>query len=344
MNAPPEIAQINENYGALRTDLYYVGHSFERAIFGLKWLLQDQRWKQAGAGFDDPQKFLESIRLDQFRIVAEERQAIAKLIKEAVAGASNRQIAKALGVDNTTINKDIGGGFPPPSKKKANGNNGSKTPGGGNPPLSGAQAARLALRSERAEASRNERLDRIAEISQGNRALGTATRYPIIYADPPWRYENPPLSGGGANHYPTLTLAEICELPVADLATDDALLYLWATAPNLPGCFQALSAWRFEYRTCFVWVKDKAGMGYHARNQHELLIVAKRGDIPPPAGSDRVSSVVYADRGKHSEKPDIFYDLIEGWYPTLPRIELFAREERPGWSAWGNQVCDGGAK
>jgi N6-adenosine-specific RNA methylase IME4 len=149
--------------------------------------------------------------------------------------------------------------------------------------------------------------------------------------------------GGGnrsiENHYPTMTLEEICALPVADLATDDAILYLWATAPMLAECMKVMPAWGFTYRTSFVWVKDKIGMGYYARNRHEFLLVARRGDMPPPAEEVRVSSVVEAPRGAHSAKPLIFYELIERFYPTLPRIELFARgPARPGWAAWGNQA------
>lgn len=202
------------------------------------------------------------------------------------------------------------------------------------------QAAKT-IRAERSETRREERIAKIAEISMGNTDLATDRRYPVIYADPPWRYENPPMGGGNRsieNHYPTMTLEEICALPVSDLATDDAILYLWATAPKLAECIKVIDAWGFEYRTCLVWVKDKIGMGYHARNQHELLLIAKRGEIPPPAVADRVSSVVSASRGAHSEKPDEFYQLIESFYPTLPKIELFSRAARAGWAAWGNQA------
>ena len=239
-------------------------------------------------------------------MVAEERQAFAKLIKEFLGDdASNRQIAKAIGVAHTTVDRDLGTNVPA-SEKTASKNNGEKKQVGTNvpngAPLSGAEAARLALRSERAAAAREERIDRIAEIAKGNSELGTAAKFPIIYADPPWSYENPPLSGGPADHYPLMTFQQICELPVADLATDDSLLYLWSTAPNLPAAIKVLSAWGFEYRTNLVWVKDRAGLGFHARNQHELLLIGKRGNIPPPRDVDRVSSVIFADRGKHSEK------------------------------------------
>lgn len=197
------------------------------------------------------------------------------------------------------------------------------------------------IRAGRAEDRRRERITKIAEISEGNADLPNDRRYPVLYADPPWRYENPPMGGTNRsieNHYPTMELDEICALPVAGLATDDAILYLWATAPKLPECLRVMEAWGFTYRTHFVWVKDKIGMGYHARNQHELLLVGRRGEIPPPPVDARVSSVIHASRGEHSVKPVEFYELIEGMYPDLPRIELFARNARDGWAAWGNQA------
>jgi N6-adenosine-specific RNA methylase IME4 len=186
------------------------------------------------------------------------------------------------------------------------------------------------------------RAERIETIAAGNRPLnGNGQRYSVIYADPPWRYENPPMGATNRaieNHYPTMDLAEICALPVASLVADDAILYLWATAPKLAECMRVIESWGFEYRTNFVWVKDKIGMGYHARNQHELLLVARRGAIPPPAVETRVSSVVCAPRTEHSAKPVEFYELIESFYPELAKIELFCRSPREGWSVWGNQA------
>ena len=197
------------------------------------------------------------------------------------------------------------------------------------------------IRADQAIERRDVRIANIAEISKGNVELNVAVRYPVIYADPPWRYENPPMGASSRsieNHYPTMSLEEICAMPVADLATDDAILYLWATAPKLEECLKVIAAWGFVYRTNFVWIKDKIGMGYHARSQHEILLIAKRGNIPPPAVADRVSSVVSAARGAHSEKPEEFYGLIESFYPTLPKIELFCRSPRDGWAVWGNQA------
>ena len=196
------------------------------------------------------------------------------------------------------------------------------------------------IRATKAEKRRTERVAKIVEISKGNVELGTDQKYPIIYADPPWQYENPPMGGGNRsieNHYPTMTLDEICAMPVSDLCAENSLLYLWATAPKLAECMRVIEAWGFEYRTNFVWVKDKIGMGYHARSQHELLLVAKRGEIPPPPVSARVSSVIYAPRGEHSVKPVEFCELIETMYPEFSKIELFSRDPREGWASWGNE-------
>ncbi len=200
------------------------------------------------------------------------------------------------------------------------------------------QAAK-AIRTEKAEARRVERVQNLVEISNGNAPLLTDRKFPIIYADPPWRYEHPPMGGNRVieNHYPTMTLEEICALPVAEMATPDAVLFMWATAPKLAECFDVIKAWGFDYRTCAVWVKDKIGMGYYVRNQHELLLIAKRGEPPMPAVVDRQSSVITADRTEHSAKPVEFAEMIERMYPELPKIELFCRSPREGWAVWGNQ-------
>jgi N6-adenosine-specific RNA methylase IME4 len=173
-----------------------------------------------------------------------------------------------------------------------------------------------------------------------------AKRYTVLLADPPWRYEHPPMGASNRsieNQYPTLDLDGICAIrvgtnavPVSELADENAVLFLWATAPKLSECFHVITAWGFVYRTCMVWVKDKIGMGYHVRNQHEILLIAKRGELAPPKPENRPSSVVRAARGKHSEKPPAFIKLIEHMYPNVRnKIELFSRIPRKGWDHWG---------
>jgi N6-adenosine-specific RNA methylase IME4 len=180
----------------------------------------------------------------------------------------------------------------------------------------------------------------LIEISAGNTELPTSRRYPVILADPPWRYEHPPMSGSRVveNHYPTMTLEEMSELRVADLATPDTVLFMWATSPMLEQALVLIRHWGFNYRTCAVWVKPSIGMGYFFRQRHELLLVATHGSPPMPHPGERPPSVIESPRGAHSEKPIETYEFIERMYPELPKIELFARRPRGGWACWGNEA------
>ena len=184
------------------------------------------------------------------------------------------------------------------------------------------------------------RQEKIERINQGNVSLSTVTRYPVVYADPPWRYEHSKTDNRQIeNHYPTMALEEICDLPVSELAANDAVLFLWATSPKLAESMDVITAWGFTYRTCIIWDKERVGMGYYARQQHELLLIAARGNLPVPEPANRPASVIRLRRdNEHSHKPVGFYDLIERMYPEYKKIELFARNEREGWDKWGNQA------
>jgi N6-adenosine-specific RNA methylase IME4 len=198
------------------------------------------------------------------------------------------------------------------------------------------------IRGNRMQARRAERIARIAAISNADAPLPQDRKYPVILADPPWKFEvydaESGLDSAADAHYPTMLLEEIFALPIASLATPDAVLFMWTTAPHLPEALAALAAWGFEYVTHFVWVKDKAGLGYWVRNQHEILLVGRRGDMPTPLPANRPPSVIHAPRREHSRKPDEAHELIERMYPDLPKIELFARGQREGWAVWGNQA------
>lgn len=158
--------------------------------------------------------------------------------------------------------------------------------------------------------------------------------YDVIYADPPWCYEfSETQQRQIENKYQTMSLDKICDLKVP--IADNAVLFLWATAPKLEEALQVLNAWRFSYRTCAVWNKEVIGMGYWFRGQHELLLVGARGDFPRPEPSRRISSVITKRRGKHSQKPDLIYDIIEKMCPERSYLELFSRSKRDGWTMWG---------
>lgn len=188
---------------------------------------------------------------------------------------------------------------------------------------------------------KERRAERERDLAARQTALPNK-RYGVIYADPEWRFEvysrETGMDRAADNHYPTSGTDEICARPVADIAADDCALFLWATVPMLPDALRVMAAWGFEYKSHCIWAKDRIGTGYWFRNQHELLLVGTKGSVPAPAMGTQIESLVDAPIGKHSEKPAKFYELIEGYFPTLPKIELNARAARPGWDAWGYEA------
>ncbi len=160
--------------------------------------------------------------------------------------------------------------------------------------------------------------------------------FELLYADPPWQLGSPGSSRAPERYYPTLPLEEIEALapPVAA----DACLFLWVPNCRLPEGLDVLEAWGFEYVAMLVWVKPSIGMGAWTRNRHETLLMGKRGRFQAPPPERRLDSVIEAARGRHSQKPDCVYELLERAYPHARKLELFARAPRPGWAAWGNEV------
>ena len=161
-------------------------------------------------------------------------------------------------------------------------------------------------------------------------------KFNVIYADPPWKYDfSRDFSRSISRHYPEMELNEICLLGKKVPFAKDCILFLWATCPKLPEAFEVIKSWGFEYKTNFVWVKDKIGMGYYCRNKHEILLVATKGNMPPPSPKNRYASVIIASRGEHSKKPEIVYEMIEKMYPKGKYLELFARTKRDKWQGFG---------
>jgi N6-adenosine-specific RNA methylase IME4 len=158
--------------------------------------------------------------------------------------------------------------------------------------------------------------------------------FDVIYADPPWEYDNSGISGAAENHYPTMPTEKICELKIP--SAENAVLFLWVTNPFLKEGIQVCESWGFEYKTNIVWVKETAGQGFYVKGQHELLFIAVKGNFRPD-DSLYIRSVVEANRQTHSEKPMQFYEIIEKMYPNGKYLELFARSPREKWEKWGNQ-------
>lgn len=167
--------------------------------------------------------------------------------------------------------------------------------------------------------------------------LTLGCRYRTIYADPPWDYQNRASRGAARRHYPTMTLAEICAEPVAQLAADDAHLHLWTTNGFLEEAFAVMAAWGFRYKSCFVWVKPQMGAGNYWRVSHEFLLFGVRGCLPFADHCQR--SWLEAPRTAHSCKPDRIRWLVEQVSPP-PYLELYGRQSRPNsaWTVYGNRV------
>jgi N6-adenosine-specific RNA methylase IME4 len=171
-------------------------------------------------------------------------------------------------------------------------------------------------------------------------------KYNIIYADPPWQYTSKSVSPNRevTNHYQTMSVNDICKLPINELADKNCFLFLWATFPCLPEALQVINAWGFEYKTLgFNWIKlnkkSKSlfwGCGAYTRSNPEICLIAKKGK--PQVISHSIHSVIITPKEEHSKKPDIVRDKIIELCGDLPRVELFARQKHEGWDSWGNEI------
>lgn len=184
-----------------------------------------------------------------------------------------------------------------------------------------------------------------------------AGKYSVIVADPPWMYQKNPgakgsmlVPGIAENVYPTMTNEDLAAMPVRDLAAKDAHLFMWVTNPGLYGGrfskvtpMDIAEEWGFTFKTMLTWVKttkagapSAGGMGWYFRGATEHVIYATRGKAKIPTDR-REPNVIMANKSRHSAKPDAFMEMVER-VTDGPRIELFARTQRPGWSSWGNDA------
>ncbi len=178
-----------------------------------------------------------------------------------------------------------------------------------------------------------------------------SARFGTILADPPWQFQN--RTGKMApehkrlSRYPTMGLDEICDLPVEAIAASRAHLYLWVPNALLPDGLKVMEHWGFKYKSNLIWYKvrkdggpDRRGVGFYFRNVTEILLFGVRGkDVRTLAPGRSQENILATQKREHSRKPDEQYDLIEAcsWGP---RLEMFARGPRKGWTVWGNQAED----
>jgi N6-adenosine-specific RNA methylase IME4/DNA-binding XRE family transcriptional regulator len=247
---------------------------------------------------------------------------------------TRKEIAKAAGVSHDTIAKveKIQAKATPEIKKAVKSGEMS------------INQAYQATRREEKKAEVKKRIDDYAKVQTGVIDIKKAEKkYNIIYADPPWRY----WESGNKNqseHYSTMTIEDICNLPIKDIAADDSVLFLWVTYPILDSAFKVIESWGFKYSTAaFVWVKKNKtadtpffGCGAWTRANSELCLLATRGSVQRLDAT--ISQVIESPIEEHSKKPDVVRELIERLVGKLPRVELFCRHPADGWDVWGNEA------
>lgn len=181
--------------------------------------------------------------------------------------------------------------------------------------------------------------------------MGSVKRYQIIYADPPWSYQDQGCHGAMGKHYKGMNLKDIKNLPINKISCKNSVLFLWATYPMYPEALEVIKAWGFTYKSiAFQWLKLNPksktpfyGLGRWTRGNTEPCLLAVKGK--PKRVSASVFQLVEEPRQKHSQKPSIVRNKIVELMGNLPRIELFARkpkdffnESYKGWDVWGDEV------
>jgi N6-adenosine-specific RNA methylase IME4 len=175
-----------------------------------------------------------------------------------------------------------------------------------------------------------------ANFSDFSEIVKMGVKFGTVYADPPWRYSNQGTRGSTDDHYDgTMSVDEICAMPIGEITEDKSHLHLWTTNAFLFETQKILEAWGFEYKSTFVWVKPQMGMGNYWRNSHELMITGVKGGLT--ADSKAEMSWVECRRGRHSSKPQQVRESIMRLSPG-PYLELFGRREIQDWVVFGNQI------
>jgi N6-adenosine-specific RNA methylase IME4 len=198
-----------------------------------------------------------------------------------------------------------------------------------------------------------------AVIQKTNQSLldqNGGIRRNIIYADPPWEYtikhhdKGTTMTGLANQHYPTMTLNELKQLKVKEIAAPDCILFLWTTGPQLNNATELMKSWGFKYKTMFMtWVKTTNGqvkpnrLGFYTRQSCECVLMGCRGStlqLKDPAFKSAICNTFQADSKEHSRKPLYVRELIDQMFLNVPKIELFAREQSNpvDWDYWGNEV------
>ena len=176
--------------------------------------------------------------------------------------------------------------------------------------------------------------------------IGYKVKYDVIYADPPWSYSFSGTRKNKEDDYKTMKTTDIMDLPIKNLSSDNAVLFIWVIYNKLEDALNVISAWGFEYKTCaFTWVKKNKsgsgwfwGMGGWTRANSEICLLATKGNPKPVSHS--VHNIVCSRVREHSRKPEEVRHRIVELCGDVTRIELFSRDRIDGWDVWGNEIPD----
>jgi len=326
-------------------------------------LLDWPRFVRKGLSEVDKRKLARELNVSRRHLTTAQKQAVIADQLRDTPSISSRAIAAMVGVDHKTVStvreKLISIGEIP-QLEETTGRDGKDRPA--RKPIKTAfvpdqpnvgeymKGAKI-IRAERQKTAHSVRLAHMEMIAtRGEKTApiwwkgdGKGPTYPVIYADPPWKFrvrsEETGREKSAENHYPTMDLAAILDLGCP--ATKDAVLFLWVT--DLANGLACMDAWGFAYKSFWGWEKqypgEQTGTGYWSFDNLELLLIGTRGKPPAPLpGTQPVKLTAHPVRD-HSEKPDFHAEQIEHLYPGVPKLEMFCRAPRPGWDAWGYEAA-----
>lgn len=337
-------SEADQAYGSLTEGIHIAGYTLERALRKVEWLLADNsRWTSVGGGFEDVNVFFDTVQLDQFKTIAEQRKKIVASIKKLQPKVSNKRIAKAIGVNPSTIDRDVAAFAADGKEETPSQRGGLRQAAAFAAALSGAAAAKTVagaeareLKEQRREASRAENREKVAHVATAN--IPIDVKFPTIVIDPPWDWGDEgdqDQLGRARPDYATMTIEQLMDFNmVRDHAAADCHLYMWITNRSLPKGFALLERWGFRYVTMLTWVKPNFGMGNYFRGQTEQILFGVKGS--QPLRRKDIGTAFQWSRGPngHSSKPVEMYEMVETASPG-PYLEIFSRHERSDWTSWG---------
>jgi N6-adenosine-specific RNA methylase IME4 len=304
------VRKATELYGELNEGLHIAGYTFERACSRLITLLEGDAW-QLGGRFVNINVFLGSLNLGSLRAPAEQRKRIAQRIRELQPSATLRAIAGAIGAGKSTVHRDVvpSGTAVGGKAAETNGAPRASVPNGTRA-FSGEKAAKIIDRKQTAS---DDRRAKVRADEQRVLALAPMPgKYRTLVIDPAWEYEQS-IAGRAKPVYALQTLDQLRTLDLRQWADEivGCHLYVWATTAFIIDAGNLIIHWGFQYRTLLTWLKPPPfGLGSYFRNSTEHVLFATLGNIRPRSAVASMSTTFEAARGAHSEKPEVFYDIV----------------------------------